>query len=53
MFVITRLSRAMRSLKHLIHLAEELRARDAGRRRGFALHWVLMKDFVGFFAQRG
>jgi DNA invertase Pin-like site-specific DNA recombinase len=29
-FVITRLSRAMRSLKHLIHLAEELRARGVG-----------------------
>jgi DNA invertase Pin-like site-specific DNA recombinase len=29
-FVITRLSRAMRSLKHLVHLAEELRARGVG-----------------------
>jgi DNA invertase Pin-like site-specific DNA recombinase len=29
-FVITRLSRAMRSLKHLIHLADELRARGVG-----------------------
>ena len=29
-FVITRLSRAMRSLKHLIHLAEELRERGVG-----------------------
>jgi DNA invertase Pin-like site-specific DNA recombinase len=28
-FVITRLSQAMRSLKHLIHLAEELRAASA------------------------
>ena len=29
-FVITRLSRAMRSLKHLLALADELRARGAG-----------------------
>ena len=30
MFVITRLSRAMRSLKHMIALAEELDARGVG-----------------------
>jgi DNA invertase Pin-like site-specific DNA recombinase len=29
-FVITRLSRAMRSLKHLLALADELRERGAG-----------------------
>jgi DNA invertase Pin-like site-specific DNA recombinase len=31
-FVIARLSRAMRSLKHLLALADELRARRPGRR---------------------
>ena len=30
MFVITRLSRAMRSLKHLLALADELRGRGVG-----------------------
>ena len=30
MLVITRLSRAMRNLKHLLDLAEQLRGRDIG-----------------------